>query len=402
MGIEQVGLRVERQIPMDVVGRLMIGEYKLHGGVIRGAQGTPMAGQIVRHLVPFAPSVLSGLADGSIDVSSPSALEDLTSTLTSSFLNSEVNALGSQVNLMGQKIDVLSMATKQLLKVASASMGIAGLNLVASAVSFAVLSKKIDRLEARLNRIYREVTAIRELLERKEQSRLRAALTDLSRLPESGDNRRTILHDVRRILTEMNQYYRISLSMADDYRVGLATQEYYMLVGLFQVRCTGELGMYKNAYEELSEIVEFSRAQSQRITRDYLLNPNPERFLGGDFAELVSAQALAEWLDFAYGEEKNFAQIDELRKKSRRWYTGSFPSPFNPFSDHIKREREEVIPAISRLVKQDSILEGYRSQYQFFQEKGVRPSEFDEFIKALDRDLAVDDYLILEPVAANT
>jgi len=36
-------------------GGLMMGRYKLHGGVIRWAAGAPNAGQIVKHLLPACP-----------------------------------------------------------------------------------------------------------------------------------------------------------------------------------------------------------------------------------------------------------------------------------------------------------------------------------------------------------
>jgi len=42
------GLIVERAIPSDVLGGLMMGRYRLHGGVVRWASGTPNAGQIIR------------------------------------------------------------------------------------------------------------------------------------------------------------------------------------------------------------------------------------------------------------------------------------------------------------------------------------------------------------------
>ena len=48
------GLIVERAIPSDVLGGLMMGRYRLHGGVVRWESGTPNAGQILRHLLPVS------------------------------------------------------------------------------------------------------------------------------------------------------------------------------------------------------------------------------------------------------------------------------------------------------------------------------------------------------------
>jgi len=48
------GLIVERAIPSDVWTGLVAGKYKLHGGVVSWAVGTPNAGQILRHLLPVS------------------------------------------------------------------------------------------------------------------------------------------------------------------------------------------------------------------------------------------------------------------------------------------------------------------------------------------------------------
>lgn len=41
------GWTVARAIPFDIFAGLITGQYKLYGGVIRHAAGTPYAGQIV-------------------------------------------------------------------------------------------------------------------------------------------------------------------------------------------------------------------------------------------------------------------------------------------------------------------------------------------------------------------
>ncbi|MBU6187281.1 MAG: hypothetical protein KGQ16_12970 [Cyanobacteria bacterium REEB444] len=63
-------------------------------------------------------------------------------------------------------------------------MALSGLNLVVSAVGFAVLNEKLKRLEGKLNEIQQEVKAIRSLLEIEERAKLSAALRDLLSISE--------------------------------------------------------------------------------------------------------------------------------------------------------------------------------------------------------------------------
>ncbi|MGL4882537.1 MAG: hypothetical protein ACRC8K_15970, partial [Waterburya sp.] len=48
------GWAVARTIPFETLAGLITGQYKLYGGVIRWAAGTPNAGEIVKHLIPTA------------------------------------------------------------------------------------------------------------------------------------------------------------------------------------------------------------------------------------------------------------------------------------------------------------------------------------------------------------
>jgi hypothetical protein len=99
------GLIVERAISEDVLAGVFEGRYRVHGGVIRCAPGTDCAGQIVRHLMPVG--------------------EFNTNVLTT------------------------GIGTNRILAAAAATMSVAGLNLVVTAVGFLALQKKLERVDRR-------------------------------------------------------------------------------------------------------------------------------------------------------------------------------------------------------------------------------------------------------------
>jgi hypothetical protein len=133
-----LNLTVTRSIPSDVMTGLMTGQFKLHGGVIRGAPGTQYAGQIIRHLLPVTEQTI-----GTAILAPTSKALDVVNTY-------QLHSLFGQMN-------VLTVATQQVLQIATGTMVLSGLNLAVTAVGFAVLNEKLKNLEGQLNEIQKEV-----------------------------------------------------------------------------------------------------------------------------------------------------------------------------------------------------------------------------------------------------
>jgi len=127
----------------------------------------------------------------------------------------------------------------------------------------------------------------------------------------------------------------------------------------------------------LEDASEFWKKQAQRIAKNILLSDSPERFLFKDFVQDVPVSVLVEWLDFAYGEEKGYRWLDELRGKTRSWYsqddyavTKGFSSVGKMLSRKTKadkllaidKDRERVIPSFQKLVARSIVFEGYKAQ----------------------------------------
>jgi len=390
-----LNLIVTRAIPSEVVMGLMTGQFKLHGGVIRGAPGTQYAGQIIRHLLPVT-----------------------TQTIDAPILAPISRALGAvntyQLQLLSGQVNVLTAATQQVLQIATSTMALSGLNLAVTAVGFAVLNEKLQSLEGKLNEIQQEVRALRALMELEERAKLGAALRDLLNVVtiKNPDHRHTMLFNSKNVLAPINLKYKELLAGADIFETAMAYEEYFYLTSLAHARCLAELGMLDMANRDLEEAIEFWRKQAQRIANKFLLSDSPERFLFSDFAQEVPVSILIEWLDFAYQEEKGYGWIDELRGKTRSWYSQDYAGVAKWFSSVGKmlnrkissvklteadQDRERVIPSFQKLVARNNVFEGYRAQYGLLEEHNVTPSEFESKVDLLAQRAAVDGYLILQP-----
>lgn len=409
-----LNLTVTRAIPPEVVMGLMTGQFKLYGGGVRWAAGTQYAGQIIRHLLPVATQTI-----GAPILAPISSALGAVNTYQLHRLSGQVTANSYQLQLLSGQVNALTATTQQVLQIATGTMVLSGLNLAVTAVGFAVLNEKLKSLEGKLNEIQQEVRAIRALMELEERAKLGAALRDLLNVVtiKNPDHRHTILFNSKNVLAPISLKYKELLAGADILETAMAYEEYFCLTSLAHARCLAELGMLDMAYRDLEEAGEFWKKQAQRIAHDFLLSKNPERFLFSDFAQDVPVSTLVEWLDFAYGEEKGYGWIDELRSRTRAWYsqdnytevsrgvskvTSSLWNVVTSYTgnakgNEISREKEKVIPSFQKLVARGNVLEGYKAQYELLEAHNVTPSEFESKVASLAPEAAVEGYLILQP-----
>jgi len=294
-------------------------------------------------------------------------------------------------------------------------MALSGLNLAVTAIGFAEINHKLDRLNDQLTSIENEVKAIHELLVIEERSKLGAALEDLinGMLSQKSDDRRDLLLNAKNILAPIRLKYKELLLKADSLEVSLGYEEYFVLTSLAHNRCLAELGMVDTARHSLESDVAFWKSQSKRIAHDLLLGDNPERFLFSDFAKAVPVSNLVEWLDLAHGEEKGYEQLDELREMTTGWYTGldrkeigrKTGRAFSNIGQKISRKTDaelewqmkKVIPSFQKLIARNNVLDGYTGQYQYLEEHNILPSTFENEIAKISSEFHVDGYIILEP-----
>jgi hypothetical protein len=393
------GWTIARAIPYETLISLAIGQYQLHGGVIRWAAGTPNAGQIVRHLIPVGLNPL-GIIPG-LDF-----IPGIVANIQLRNLKNMTQSNTYQLTQLSGQIHTLSQSTQQVLQIATGTAILSGLGLVVSSIGFAAINNKLNTIDGRLKEVQKDVQAIKYFLESSERAKLFAALNALLKIDSrtAPEHRHTILHASRNTLAEINTRYRELLSEASTIETAMANEEYFSLTALAQARCTAELGMLDIAHKEVKEMNIFWQAQAHRVSKEILLGKHPERFLATDFVDIVSVAELIQWLEFVYEEKKGLGWIDELRRKiNEAWYSkGWFSQDGSGLNQNVGigfiKEQQMLIPALRKLIARGSVFEGYVAQYELLEEQQMKPSEFEYKLASLPESSSIDGYLILEPI----
>ncbi|MFV8780916.1 hypothetical protein ACNKU7_00715 [Microbulbifer sp. SA54] len=354
-------LTLERSIPESVAMGVLSGKYSVHGGVIRDA-----GGRIVRHLIPAASSALNplGVLSAPFDIFNTFQLHNIAKT------------------------------TQQLVQMSQATMALSGLNLAVSAVSFAVLYASLKKVENRVKEIDKKVTWIKTFLDTDRRASLLLAADELASLPTDIGHRTHILHSSRESLGHAAMHYSEHLDQSDDLLEAMTYQHFFCTAFLMRARCSAELGMFDKAVAELGNGRKAWRQKSQRIASELVLGENPERFLEKKYVELLPSSQLATWMDFAHNEDRGFEWIDNLRSRTS---SSTFSRVKSLFSDSLDKNEQELITSMNNMVSRNSVLEGYESQYQFFLEHKLTPSEFDAGTQKISKESAIEELLILAP-----
>lgn len=367
---------VQRAIPPELMLGIKAGTLTVHGGVVRDMQG-----HIVRHLLP-----LSNVANVTESALLPSPLG--------------ATSLVSQYQLSGQ-MTAFGNATQQLLEISKNTMMLSGFHLTVSVMGFAALYRKFKRLEAYLGQIEAVIRQIWEKMERQNLAQLEYVLNDLLEYVPAvtdHDRRMNILESIRSKLGPMHIEYRDLLKGANTIEEAMAFEEYFSLTGLAQVRCLAELGMGERAYKELRSMYGTWQEQMRRLSQETLVGDDPERFLASDFAEETPTAVIMEWLDFTFAEDNGYQWLDKLRGRARPWYGVKLPSLSIGNRDELRRQRDQVIPALNKIITRNKVYDGYMAQYELLAAYRLTPSEFDEDVAQLDHEAFTDGYLILEPI----
>ncbi len=351
------GWTVTNAVPSDVVTGLHAGQYRQSGGVIRWAPDTVHAGQIVRHLLPVSadPTVASGI------------------------VNPLLAAAQSTMTLAG------------------------GLNLSVGVMGFAFLFHKLSELNAKLDGVASDVKAIKEFLELKEKAELETALKNLADAPEFEEpgNKTYTLLSAKETLSLLKMKYEKLLAKADTLETALGCEQYFFFSSLARATCLAELGEPGMAERQLEKDGQFYKDQVRRVARQFILGDNRERFLFGDYVDLLPANRLAACLDFVEDTHKGLGWIDELRRELAPEGAMALPMAllFGGAGAKVKVDVETGVPALLRFVARDELLTGCVAQYNLLetaQPKGLTPSEFGRQAARLGSRLNTD-HLVLAP-----
>jgi len=380
--IEVFGHRVLRSIPPEVSQGLVSGMYKLYGGAIRWAPVTAKGGQIVCLLVP-----------------TKSFVNSLEGTAPALFAN--VGNVYSSFNKTSLKADQIFNVSQEILSISKSAMISSGLNLVFSAIGFAYVSDRLNKIDKKLDEVQKDIREIKAFLESKEHAELRAALNDLLKLTSIKDleTRKTVLHTARQSLSIISERYREQLADAENLQKTIINEEYYCLTSYARMHCSAELNMQETVVGEIDEMIKFWDTKIRQVTKKDILRSNAERFLYNEYVNDVPVETLVELLDFAGDEKKGYKWIDELRRKNKSWYPENYyHSPLDGERGNLSAEKWLTFPVIQKILARRNVLEGHRSQIEFLAMNKITPTEFEEKISGLVKDEG-DDFIILGPSA---
>lgn len=412
------GFTVARAIPLEVIDGLAVGRYVLSGGVIRGAPGTEIGGQIVRHLLPASSNVLGAAlspilapVNAALNVSQVAQLRGLTGNVAKLGASQSANFgaltmrmahLGKDVGTLTTNVDALTGVTKQVLGIATTTMAMSGLNLALSASGFVFLNHKLNNLNKKVDEISLNVRDMKMFLELTERAQLESALRDLSHAittPHHHNKRDLLLH-ARQTLSPIYLKYA---SLYKDYNQNpqrsiaevLVCEEYFSVALLASVHSAAELDMTDVAYRDLEDGYGTWKAQTQKLVRERLLVNQPERYLYSEYTDSVSSNDLASWLNFINSPRPTEEWIDVLRGRLPQSRSMKLFASQRPFKESV--DEGKIVPALHKMVHRDSVLSGYLSQYQVMKEHRMQPSALQRKLEKLpERDL-VEGYAILEP-----
>ncbi len=371
------GWVVERAIPQEVVGGLLNGQMVLSGGVVRWAAGMSNGGQIVRHLLPVGGELAQ--------------VSSLLAPTTGS------NLLLRLISGGIAPYQAPPVMTQQILSLATQTLSLSGLGVVATGMSFKLLSDKLDKLNAQVGKIL-------DLLKAQNRAKLNARLQELRDLDahSTESHRRTLL---ARIVPDLNELYHLyaeqlaSIKKREDFA---AMEELFSITAIARAHAYAEFDIKSGkASSVFAEALEHWTEQSRRVARDTLLSTNPQRFLYSDFADSISTMMLIDWMDFAHGEQKGLVWIDELREKL---VPQSSPvnvnmeaiSRLNPFSGNPPHEKDTVVPLMQRLVQRQAVFDTYVEQYAMLEGMGLTPSTMQAQLAQVPASDTSDGFVILK------
>ena len=365
------GFTLTRAIPDQALVGVITGAYKVCGGVIRNSSG-----QIIAHLV---------------NGSSPLPMINPVGTTLKGINTVQLHLIGKDVAQLKESVVALQAATAQLVTLAKGTMLLSGLTLAVSAAGFVFLTKKLNKIDGKLEALEKEGRAIRQFLERHERARLNAALKTLGGINNTVDESKRIplLVHARQTLGEINEKYRellVNVQNLQNIQEVLVIEDYFSVTALGHMMCSAELDMRTQSYQDFSEAYQTWINTAQRIARDMILRDNPQRFLQQRYSKLVRTDEIIDWLDFTEGTDRQIEWIDDLRSMREMIILRR--------SGPTTQDAEETA-LLRRLVARNRVFLGYQSQLEYFAANDLRPSYVQAFLETLPEDNKIDECFLL-------
>lgn len=375
--LSSLGLTVAREIPLEFLSSLASGAFRVHGGVIRNGLG-----QIVGHLATPAAASISSLIPG-------------LGTLATAINTGQIYAVGRNVKELQGTVGTLLSATEAntaliqqvqqtigtTLSVSMAGTALSGLGLVTSVAGFAYLSQRLNKIDAKLGQLEKQIKEIRHLIQSQQKAQLHAAI-DCLRQAELTSNkklRHELLMQSKSNFTTLTHYYRELWSNSSEIHEVDGVDEYFTLAFTGAALATSELGMAEIAFDELDRHFKDWKVIARKHCEVQMIRNDPERFLAPAFVKELPARELVETLDFVHDGQRGIEWIDDLRSRSSfRMPRPSLPGSWQPFGQD---DEKPAIEFARRLLARSNVLATNVAQFAFLKDRKISASRFADEVK---------------------
>ncbi len=357
--LSELGLTVAREIPGNVLVGLLNGTLTAHGGVVRNGLG-----QIVAHLAqPSGVASLASLIPG------PAML--------TSVLGSVANA--GQIYMLSRDVQVVQQTVNNVLSLSMATTALSGLGLVTSIAGFAYLSRRLGRIDAKLNALEKQVKEIRTLIQSQQKAQLLAAIDHLKQAESAPDERlrHDLLMQAKAGFTTLTHYYRELWAHAAEISQVEGIDEYFALAFTGAALAASELGMRDAASSDFTQHYEEWRELARRHCSRILLGDAPQRLLDPSLVSDLPTRELVATLDFAHGTNRGIDWIDDLRGET----TSIVSKARSALPDRVQKlisskDEKAAIELSSRLRARDQVLNAEASHFGFLADKRISANRF--------------------------
>lgn len=333
---------VSRVIPKDTMLGLITGAYSLHGGVVRD-----LGGRIVAHLA--TPATGLNLVPG-------------LNWVADAFQTYQLHELGLQVADVQKKLEtVLSLTT--------ATLTVSGLGLAVSLATLGVITHKLGQIKASLDRIEKSTKKTNDFLQAMAYGQLHAAYDglSLSATAQQAQTRHDALVLARRDLGMLLHQYGFlwpKVEVAEE--LGVLTDA-YILAMVGHSLALSELKSHDVALAEFAR----HRAHWLELARGWcetkVLREDPYRLLHPRYVSTLPMPELVRLMDFARGDAKGLARLDELRQDEAK--ASMFRMP--------QRDSEAELMSVARqILAKAELLESYEAHFAFLNTQQMSAREF--------------------------
>lgn len=359
MMLAELGLAVTREIPGNVITGLLNQTLSLHGGVVRNGLG-----QIVAHLAtPAGAASLASLVPG------PAMLASLAGSVTNV----------GQFYMLSRDVQAVQQSVNSVLSLSMATTVLSGLGLATSIAGFAYLSRRLSRIDAKLNALEKQVREIRTLIQSQQKAQLLAAIDYLRQAETTLDERlrHDLLMQAKAGFTTLTHYYRELWAEAAEIAQVEGVDEYFTLAFTGAALAASELGMRDAAWSDLTRHYEEWRVLARRHCGRLLVGDDPQRLLAASLVRDLPARDLVATLDFVNGTERGIGWIDDLRGQSTSIVSKARSALPNRVQRMISsRDEKPAIELSSRLRARDVVLNADAAHFGFLAEKKISASWF--------------------------